>query len=51
MEVCGLQVLPAVRSMTWENWVMQGFERMDRQLADVGALAGYKAWSTGPPAV
>jgi hypothetical protein len=28
-------------SIPWENWVMQGFERMDRQLADVGALAGH----------
>jgi transposase-like protein DUF772/DDE family transposase len=27
--------------MAWENWVMQGFERADRQLADVGALAGH----------
>jgi IS5 family transposase len=39
--VTGLLVLPAVRSMSWENWVMQGFERMDRQLADVAALAGH----------
>jgi Transposase domain (DUF772)/Transposase DDE domain len=39
--VTGLLVLPAVRSIAWENWVMQGFERMDRQLADVAALAGH----------
>jgi hypothetical protein len=39
--VAGLLVLPAVRSIAWENRVMQGFERIDRQLADVGALAGH----------
>jgi hypothetical protein len=39
--VKGLPVLPAVRSIAWENWLMQGFERVDRQLADVGALAGH----------
>jgi hypothetical protein len=27
--------------MAWENWAMQGFERMDRQLADAGELAGH----------
>jgi hypothetical protein len=37
----GLRVLPAVRSMACENWLLQGFARMDRQLADAGALAGH----------
>jgi Transposase domain (DUF772)/Transposase DDE domain len=30
-----------MRSISWENWLMQGFERMDRQLTDAGALAGH----------
>jgi hypothetical protein len=27
--------------MSWDNWVMQGFERADRQLLDAAALAGH----------
>src|SRR5262245_21681370 len=32
--------LPAWRSMTWDDCLMQGFERADRQLLDAAALAG-----------
>jgi hypothetical protein len=33
--------LPAWRSITWDNVVMQGFGRADRQLLDAAALAGH----------
>jgi Transposase domain (DUF772)/Transposase DDE domain len=33
--------LPAWRSITWDNVVMQGFERADRHLLDAAALAGH----------
>ena len=33
--------LPAWRSMAWENRLMQGFKRADRQLLDTEALAGH----------
>jgi Transposase domain (DUF772)/Transposase DDE domain len=33
--------LPAGCSMTWDNCLMQGFERADRQLLDAEALAGH----------
>src|SRR6266700_2085124 len=33
--------LPAWCSMTWDNCLMQGFERMDRQLLDAEMLAGH----------
>jgi hypothetical protein len=33
--------LPAWRSITWDNVIMQGFERVDRQLLDAAALAGH----------
>src|SRR6266704_1892254 len=33
--------LPALRSMTWDNGLMQGFGRMDRELTDAEMLAGH----------
>jgi Transposase domain (DUF772) len=33
--------LPALRSMTWDNSLVQGFERMDRELTDAEMLAGH----------
>src|SRR6266568_2999854 len=33
--------LPALRSMTWDSGLMQGFERMDRELTDAEMLAGH----------
>src|SRR6266702_5853941 len=33
--------LPALRSMTWDSGLMQGFERMDRELTDAELLAGH----------
>ncbi len=33
--------LPAVCSMSWDDGVLQGRERMDRQLLDAGALVGH----------
>ena len=33
--------LPALRSMTWHNCLMQGFERMDREFTDAELLAGH----------
>jgi hypothetical protein len=34
-------VLPTVRSIVWPELVHAGFERMDRQLADAGPVAGH----------
>src|SRR5258708_38009887 len=36
-----LACLPASRSMAWDDWLMQGFERADRQLLDAEMLAGH----------
>jgi IS5 family transposase len=36
-----LLCLPAVCSMSWDDGVMQGRERVDRQLLDAGALVGH----------
>src|SRR5258708_13781957 len=33
--------LPAPRSTAWDNGLMQGFERADRQLLDAEMLAGH----------
>jgi hypothetical protein len=33
--------LPAWRSIGWDDFLMQGFERADRQLLDAAALAGH----------
>src|SRR5579859_4515288 len=33
--------LPASRSMAWDDCVMQGFERADRQFLDAAAVAGH----------
>ena len=33
--------LPARRSMIWDNRLMQGFERMDREFTDAELLAGH----------
>jgi Transposase domain (DUF772) len=33
--------LPALRSVSWDDWAMQGFERADRQFLDAAALAGH----------
>src|SRR6266571_411684 len=35
--------LPALRSMTWDSGLMQGFERMDRELTDAEILAAHRA--------
>ena len=32
--------MPALRSIIWDNLLMQGFERMDRELLDAAALGG-----------
>jgi hypothetical protein len=36
-----MECLPAWCSMTWDDCLMQGFERADRQLLDAAALAGH----------